>query len=435
MKDQVTNVLRLTNLVRENIRVKQLFTPHNSILVTLSGGQDSLCSLLLLYLLQNQLGLDLHARTKSTLTANSNFRFAKVRKTRVIIAIHKPACYGRGTPLLKQAHPPAKYGQPERVSDVWAARPRQLNKSVRVARFTAVRGHLLSGLGPERKVACVQPSRTRGSCSNSSVARVTEDRVSKLEQHSSLGPSVLIPSLVQPLTGKANERREHPDSAIDNLPLLGKSTFKKPKTTVNSDFCPANPNQTLFDSADPSSCLHPEGASTHLERPPWFCVAEPGVPERRNFFCFAKVYAYPLLASPTQRQVFSKAKVRDARLKKSSRFIGKFGVLWCNHFWQRESFYTMLHVAKINLCFSSTMCFYLPIESVLSEQNAREWRHKSIQRTCAFYHYDCCTQGHTKSDRVETILFNILRGTGIAGLQSLQWKKSFYSFSCQRFYP
>ena len=95
----------------------------------------------------------------------------------------------------------------------------------------------------------------------------------------------------------------------------------------------------------------------------------------------------------------------------------------------------MLHVAKINLCFFSTMCFFLPIESVLCEQKAREWRHKSIQRTCAFYHFECCTQGHTKSDRVETILFNILRGTGIAGLQSLRWKKRFYSFSCQRFYP
>ena len=485
MKDQVTNVLRLANLVRENIRVKQLFTPHNSILFTLSGGQDSLCSLLLLYLLQNQLGLDFHARTKSTVTANSNFRFAKIRKTRVSIAIHKVPCYDRGTPLLKRAQPPAKYGQPERLSGVWAVRPRQLNKSVRVARFTAVRGHLLSDLGPERKVAwiqqpckarlfnkpcsawLIQPSRTRDSCSNSeppkgvpgtpfrsperssgyAVPRVTEGRVSKLEHHSSLGPSVLIPSLDQSLTGKANERREQPDSAIANLPLLGKSTFKKTKTSVNSDFCPPNPNQTLVDSADQSSCLHPKGASTHLELPSWFCYAEPSVPERRNFR-FAKVYAYPLLVSPTQNQVFSKAKVRDPRLKKSSRFIVaeqssvgspsanlEFGVLWCNHFWQRESFYTMLHVAKINLCFCSTLCFYLPIESVLSEQNAREWRHKSIQRTCAFYHYDCCTQGHTKSDRVETILFNILRGTGIAGLQSLQWKKSFYSFSCQRFYP
>ncbi len=171
MKDQVTNVLRLANLVRENIRVKQLFTAHNSILVTLSGGQDSLCSLLLLYLLQNQLGLDLHARTKSTLTPNSNFRKAKVRKTRVIIAIHKATCYDRGTPLLKWAQPPAKYGQPERLSGVWAAGARQLNKSVRVARFTAVKGHILSDLDPERKVACVQPSRTRHSCS-------AEDRVS-----------------------------------------------------------------------------------------------------------------------------------------------------------------------------------------------------------------------------------------------------------------
>ena len=57
MKDEVTNVLRLANLVRENVRAKQLFTLYNPILITLSGGQDSICSLLLLYLFQNQLEL------------------------------------------------------------------------------------------------------------------------------------------------------------------------------------------------------------------------------------------------------------------------------------------------------------------------------------------------------------------------------------------
>ena len=66
MKDEVTNVLRLANLVRENVRAKQLFTPYNSILVTLSGGQDSICSLLLLYLLQNQLGLDFEVAPRVT---------------------------------------------------------------------------------------------------------------------------------------------------------------------------------------------------------------------------------------------------------------------------------------------------------------------------------------------------------------------------------
>jgi hypothetical protein len=224
MKDEVTNVLRLVNLVRENVRSKQLFTPDNTILVTLSGGQDSICSLLLLYLLHNQVGLEFHAQTKP--------------------------------------NPPAA-----------------------------------------------------------------------------------------------------------GATLVSKSTLKIAQTAVNVDTCPTDPDQTLF----------------HIE--------------------------------------------------KSGRLIGQFGLLWCNHFWQKESFHTMLHVAKVNFCFSSTMCFYLPIESVLCEKNAREWRHKSIQRTCAFFHYEYCTQGHTKSDRVETILFNILRGTGIAGLQALRWKKSFYSFSCQRFYP
>ena len=65
MKDEVTNVLRLANLVRENVQAKQLFTPYNSILVTLSGGQDSICSLLLLFLLQNQLGLEFEVANRA----------------------------------------------------------------------------------------------------------------------------------------------------------------------------------------------------------------------------------------------------------------------------------------------------------------------------------------------------------------------------------
>jgi hypothetical protein len=54
MKDKVTNVLRLANLIRENTREKQLLTPYHTLLIALSGGQDSICCLLFLYLLQNQ---------------------------------------------------------------------------------------------------------------------------------------------------------------------------------------------------------------------------------------------------------------------------------------------------------------------------------------------------------------------------------------------
>ena len=253
MKDEVTNVLRLANLVRQNVQEKRLLTPYDTLLVTLSGGQDSMCSLLLLYLLQTQI--------TSCSKSDANLGSSEPPLTRA----------------LTQA--PSK-------------------------------------LELEFVVTEVGPVVLKG-CKNGVFCEKPEDLV--------------------PGTFEKNQ--------FSTETILGM--------------------KDLFDK-----CL-----------------------------------------------------------------IEHFALLWCNHFWQRDSFFTMPHVAKINLCFPSTMCFFLPLKGVLCEQDARQWRHKSIQRACVFFHYDSCTQGHTKSDRVETILFNILRGTGMAGIRALQWKKSFYSFSCQRFYP
>jgi hypothetical protein len=323
MKDEITNVLRLANSVRENVRAKQLFTPYNSILVTLSGGQDSICSLLLLYLLQNQLGLEFEVAPRLT---GTSFRQART----------KPALPANG--------------------------------------------------------------------------------------------------------------------AITNRPFIGKITPKIFKSAVNSNLCPTDPDQALFDFEKSTRLFLsrlPELRSgcSRRRKQPNFRAAKARRELAKRSSCLANLVGGRLstglsgldnLVPSGRAELFLRSARRDQFASERGARTppnGKSGLLWCNHFWQKESFHTMLHVAKINLCFSSTMFFFLPIEGVLSEQNAREWRHKSIQRTCAFYCYECCTQGHTKSDRVETILFNILRGTGIAGFQSLQWKKSFYSFSCQIFYP
>jgi hypothetical protein len=288
MKDEVTNILRLANFVRENMRKKRLLTPYHTLLVTLSGGQDSICSLFLLYLLQNQI-----------------------------------------TPK------------------------------------TAVD----SGLSPR------------------SVSR--RQKISKRSENLLSGAKTQLST--ETLICFCSRARLIKPKPLCNRLTVGNSSHNHLRRC----------DITTYGAALYSAQLSKAGSGRF----------RPVLPNMENLF---------------DRCVF---------FEKSVRLIGHFGLLWCNHFWQRDSFHTMLHVAKVNLCFSSTMCFYLPIESLLCEQNAREWRHKSIQRTCVFFHYESCTQGHTKSDRVETILFNILRGTGIAGLQALRWKKSFYSFSCQRFYP
>lgn len=97
------------------------------------------------------------------------------------------------------------------------------------------------------------------------------------------------------------------------------------------------------------------------------------------------------------------------------------GHICCHHLWQEGSFFTMLHLAQFNLFCSSRILFSLGTQPLLSEQGARDWRHAVIQRACSFYAYDLCTQGHTRSDRAETVLFNLVRGAGLAGISALQW--------------
>lgn len=112
-----------------------------------------------------------------------------------------------------------------------------------------------------------------------------------------------------------------------------------------------------------------------------------------------------------------------------------FDLIWFNHFWQRSSFFTMLHVSRCGYSFSAPLTLWLPLTDVFSEQSARDWRHNATQRVCVFYRYDLCAQGHSKSDRVETVLFNLIRGTGMSGVTSLRRTKKQTCSSTNRFYP
>ena len=71
----------------------------------------------------------------------------------------------------------------------------------------------------------------------------------------------------------------------------------------------------------------------------------------------------------------------------------------------------------------------------VSETRARNWRHIAIQRGCSFYYSKTCVYGHTGSDRVETILFNLIRGSGSRGIACLPWKRRYSYFCYNKFYP
>ena len=57
-----------------------------------------------------------------------------------------------------------------------------------------------------------------------------------------------------------------------------------------------------------------------------------------------------------------------------------------------------------------------------NEAKARDWRYKCLALTAKTLSSDCnhVLTGHTGSDRAETLLLNLARGSGLAGISSLE---------------
>ncbi len=70
--------------------------------------------------------------------------------------------------------------------------------------------------------------------------------------------------------------------------------------------------------------------------------------------------------------------------------------------------------------------FYLKTASNLQETEAaaRKWRYQALVEIAREKEFDYVVTGHTKSDRAETFLYNLVRGAGADGLAALTWKRS-----------
>ncbi|KAL3684895.1 hypothetical protein R1sor_002917 [Riccia sorocarpa] len=100
------------------------------------------------------------------------------------------------------------------------------------------------------------------------------------------------------------------------------------------------------------------------------------------------------------------------------------GVVNCDHQWSASSRQASALVAQ--LAQSMDLDYYQSVStrSVLGEGVARTWRYGVLQRVALTHGYEVIVTAHTASDRVETLLYNLFRGSGISGLQSLTWKRS-----------
>ena len=87
-------------------------------------------------------------------------------------------------------------------------------------------------------------------------------------------------------------------------------------------------------------------------------------------------------------------------------------LLWNNHLWHKDSFFLARHTTKLGYLFQVALHSPITTTSVKTELGARHWRLKSSRRLQSFYNYHKIMQAHTGTDKIETLLLNLFRGTG-----------------------
>lgn len=100
----------------------------------------------------------------------------------------------------------------------------------------------------------------------------------------------------------------------------------------------------------------------------------------------------------------------------------EIAIAHCDHRWSSDTGIAdrVQHIAQ-----QWQIPFYLKTATQLKETEAaaREWRYQALVEIAQKQDYQDIVTGHTKSDRAETFLYNLIRGAGADGLQALRWKR------------
>lgn len=96
----------------------------------------------------------------------------------------------------------------------------------------------------------------------------------------------------------------------------------------------------------------------------------------------------------------------------------------CNHCWRADSAANAVFVAAMAQTWQLPYFQVTAAEIPQTEAAAREWRYAQLVRIAQQQGYTVIVTGHTASDRAETLLYNLVRGSGLDGLQALSWQRS-----------
>lgn len=96
----------------------------------------------------------------------------------------------------------------------------------------------------------------------------------------------------------------------------------------------------------------------------------------------------------------------------------------CDHRWPTDSGDNAAHVAQLSHHWNLDHHAFTAPQVLKREAEGREWRYQ-VMADCAQHHgYPYVVTAHTASDRAETLLYHLIRGSGMDGLQSLSQHRS-----------
>ena len=109
-----------------------------------------------------------------------------------------------------------------------------------------------------------------------------------------------------------------------------------------------------------------------------------------------------------------------------SKWHWSLAIAHCDHNWATDIGIAD-HVEKISKSWS--IPFFLKRAENLKETEAaaRKWRYQALTEIAQENNFQYIVTGHTKSDRAETFLYNLIRGAGADGLSSLAWQRNLTS--------
>ena len=107
----------------------------------------------------------------------------------------------------------------------------------------------------------------------------------------------------------------------------------------------------------------------------------------------------------------------------SSKWHWQLAIAHCDHQWSTD---VGIAARVREVAESWQLPFYLKTAGMLRETEAaaRKWRYQALVEIAREQEFEYIVTGHTKSDRAETLLYNLIRGAGADGLAALNWQRS-----------